>query len=452
MDQGPSHEHLAHIDFSQTTEARWYSQDRWESLGNDAFTNRLTNHTPSSANERNQFQLDMVMLEVTRRASIGITQEHFQSLLRRFEVPASSVKPLFNEDGRHTRTIQHSRVNPGGAPVSLCISMQTPSLEFDKEEGLPLDSISVLLRISPQTSSAACIVIARNPGTTEKTARAPTTACKIAEILHRNYRTLKFCPPNILNLLCSQFDGLNERYWMDRRQDLVRLQTKMHKFCEHSCEHSDTLYDDGGMAIFNVIHELNVFRHKLLPLNHAMEFQLSALSFMQTTMEAYQKMQPDGNRSQFPQVLLGTFHQEVQDLEAATKLRQNRLQEQEKWADLSVEILRSSNAQHDTKRTLDDSVAVKVISFVTLIFLPVFLVATISSSNAFDVEDYNTGNGVKVWNNWWILLVITLGLIAVVLVCGFLYLMKRRSNALSKKVKDFKLGNTRNGCPYSEMV
>ncbi|KAI2469141.1 hypothetical protein F4781DRAFT_431660 [Annulohypoxylon bovei var. microspora] len=434
--------------FNETTDSRWYDQGIWELINDGAFVNRLNRYARPEANEAHQFRLDLVMLDSRGNNGLSITKDHFQSLLQKFEIPESSVESLFHRDGRFTHSVEPSGAEPysEGTPDSLLITMQTPSLEFNNDNtNLPLDSIAVLLQISAQRSYATCIIITEGHIEDKDLARPFKIGDGIASALHRNYDLIRSCPFQIMNIIFGQLDSLNERYWNAREHAFFKLRTNMEGFCTNT----KALYDDDGMAIFSFIHSMNILRRKLIPLDYALEFELSALHYIQVPMETYQKMQKDGNRTQFPRRVLETFNQKVRYLETAAKLRQKRREGLEEWARLNVDILRSSNAQHDTKLTLDDSIAVKTISFVTLIFLPVSVVATISGSNAFDVENRNIGNGVKVWNNWWILLIIAVCLTGVVVTGGLLYWRKRRNNA--RHFTDSDHGQGKGACPILEI-
>lgn len=430
------------INFESTTISRWYGQGRWEWVtGSDSFIHRLNSNVRHQFEEAPNSQLKLVTLESRRNDTVSITRHDFKCLLRKFEIPESSVVPLFNKDGRYTHSIQYYRVGAEEYPSSLCISMQTPSLEFDKDTSLPIDSFSLLLRISMQTKSAACIIIARQPPGSD----SPTTGDKIEDALQRNYDLVKDCPFQIVNILFELLDRLNEKYRNDRESAFFKLRTRMDMFCKRP----QALYDEDGMAVFGVTHGMNIMRRKLIPLDYALEFEISALRYVQDLKEAYRKMPKDGNRRQFTHPMMDPFNIRAQYIQTAARLRQKKREGLEKWAQLNVDILRCSNAQHDTKLMLDDSIAVKMISFATLIFLPVSVVATISGSNAFDVENSSIGNGVKVWNNWWILVIITICLTGVVLGGGLLYWMSKRYNA--RHFTDLKHGKGSDACPYAKI-
>ncbi|KAI0880934.1 uncharacterized protein GGS22DRAFT_197259 [Annulohypoxylon maeteangense] len=427
--------------YESKTDSRWYIQDQWESVDSDAFINHLNRHVRPQTDESGQFQVNIVMLGLENK-TISATRDHFESLLESLEIPRSATEPLLHKDGRHSHSIQYSETDSGGHASSLCVSIQTPSLEIDN--GSPVDSFSLLLRISAQTNSAACVIIARNNSRADTLAKTPTTADIIAGAIQRHYDLIKECPFQVINVLLEQLDSLNERYWDDRESAFFMLRTHMDVFCTNP----KALYDDDGMAVFGVTHGMNILRRKLIPLDYALEFESSGLRYTHNLMEVYQDLQKHGNGPRFSQAVLKVFHQKIQYLETAVMLRHKRRDGLDEWAQLNVNILRSSNAQHDTKLALDDSIAVKTISFVTLIFLPVSLVATISSSNAFAVENSSIGNGVRVWNNWWILLVITVCLTGAVLGGGLLYWMSRRHNA--RHFTNSKSAN--NSCPFPKIL
>ncbi|KAI1090539.1 hypothetical protein F5B19DRAFT_462970 [Rostrohypoxylon terebratum] len=429
------------IDFESTTISRWYDQGRWDWVtGNDIFVSRLNSNVGGQFGEHPYSQLSLVTLESRRNNTISITQNDFRCLLRKFEIPESSVVPLFNKDGRYTHSVQYYRVGAEKYPSSLCISLQTPSLEFDKDS-LPIDSFSLLLRISMQRKSAACIIVARqSPGSNN-----PTAGDKIEDILQRNYDMVENCPFQIVNLLFELLDRLNEKYRNDRENAFFKLRTHMDLFCKRP----QALYDEDGMAVFGVTHGMNILRRKLIPLGYALDFEMAALRYIQDLKEAYREIPKDGNRHQSSHPMMDPFNIKAQYLQTAAVLRQKKREGLEKWAQLNVDILRCSNAQHDTKLMLDDSIAVKMISFATLIFLPVSVVATISGSNAFDVENSSIGNGVKVWNNWWILVIITICLTALVLGGGLLYWMSKWYNA--RHFTDLKHRKGRDACPFAKI-
>ncbi|KAI1458562.1 hypothetical protein F4805DRAFT_118030 [Annulohypoxylon moriforme] len=433
------------IIFDTNTYSHWRDQDGWDWVDTAAFIDHLNRPVRPQADDAGLFRLKLVILESRGDQAISITQDHFRSLLQRFEIPESALEPLSCKDGQHTHSVEYSRVGAETYPSSLCISIQTPSLEFDKNTSSSLDSFSVLLRISVQRHSAACIIIARNHLEPDRLEATPTAGARIATALHHNYDLIRRCPFQVMNILFEQLDGLNERYWIDRERAFFKLRSEMDSFCRRPKE----LYDDDGMAVFGVIHGMNILRRKLIPLKYALGFELSALRYTRNLMEVYTNMQKDGNGPRFSQAMLGKFNQKIEYLETAATLRQQRREGLDEWAQLNVNILRSSNAQHDTKLTLDDSIAVKMISFVTLIFLPVSLVATISGSNAFAVENNSIGNGVKVWNNWWILLIITVGLTVLVLGSGLLYWVSRRYNA--RHFTDMNHGKGKGKCPFSRI-
>ncbi|OTA99979.1 hypothetical protein M426DRAFT_27031 [Hypoxylon sp. CI-4A] len=383
---------MPQVEFQTSTTIQWYSQNKWESVNHGEFIDHLNREEHYQSNQNHQFHVNMVMLKAQGYTGISITRDHFQLLLNKLEIPASSAETLFHRDGRHTYTPQYSQQRPGGSPISLCIAMQTPSLELEPDSVLPRDSLSMLLRVSPQQRTAACIIIARDPKPRPNRTFVEnnhTSGKNIGRKLEDNYSLIEACPLYIPNILCGQLDSLNEEYWNLRETFFMQIRQRM-----DFCQNWRNLYEDNGMGIFRHIHGLNSLRRKLIALDHAMKFELSALHFSETIMAAYQKLQPDGKEPQALQATLETLRERNKGLETAVSLRQARREGLDKWAELDIDI-------------------------------------TVTGSNVFDVDDYNIGYGAKVWKNWWVLLVVSVGLTAVVLMASHLYRGWKRSKALS---------------------
>ncbi|KAI1075675.1 hypothetical protein F5B20DRAFT_558973 [Whalleya microplaca] len=407
----------------QFSRAYCYEQDfgRFNWKDNDRFDDYLRSCglEQLGVNDAHQFRLNIVILLEAAEESprICISREQFNSLRDEFRIPISSIRTLLNEhgqptlareNGQHTHAIEYSQVGGRELPVSLCISMQTPPLESE--------SFSLLLRVSVQTNSGSCIIIVRNQ----------TTAESISQVLHDHYRSIRLYPLHVLDLLCGQLDQVGEKYCKVRYQAFEELQKKMHVFCYAH----ESLYKDGGKAVYGVIHNLNIQRRKLIDLDYVTGFQLSVLRFAETINTTYQEMRTEANKPDFSRDLLETFRQGNESLDIAAKLRQKRRQGLEKRAELDVGILCSSNSQHDIQISLEENITIKVISFITLFFLPLSLVATISSSNAFDFNKHDAGRDVLTWHYWWILIVVAIGLTLVAFLSCYLYL---RYNRVVKK-------------------
>ncbi|KAH9993343.1 hypothetical protein F4779DRAFT_608742 [Xylariaceae sp. FL0662B] len=373
----------------------------WEPIASGSFTDQ------PEVDESREPQLNIVILEAVQgHTSVGFTRNHFQWLLDKYKIPISSARSLFRDEGQPTHTVEYSRVGQRELPVSLCISVQTPtSIQTLPPES---ESLSLLLRISVQTNSATCIVVVRNP----------TSGGIISRELQSHYQSIRSYPLHVLNVLCRQLGQLSEGPWKDRARDFKTLRKRMHAFCT-GCE---ALYKDGGMAVYMAIHNLGIQRDMLMDLGYATSLELSTLRYAQIMGTKYQEMRAEANKPQFPRALLEIFRRENQVLETAAQSRQIGRQELEKRAELYEGILRSSNSQHGIEVSLDDSVAIKMISFITLFFLPLSLVATISGSNAFDFNKYDAGRDVLTWHYWWILIVIAGGLTVTSFLVYYLYM------------------------------
>ncbi|KAI1370983.1 hypothetical protein F4677DRAFT_323151 [Hypoxylon crocopeplum] len=133
MNQGLlDHVYWARLNFGQATNARLYRQDRWWTLTHETFAYHLNRHDPIGVDEVHQFRLKAVILEATeinRRTNIGITRDDFESLLLNFEIPISSTGALFHDYGGLTQAVRYDRDDPRLPPISICICMQTPSLD-----------------------------------------------------------------------------------------------------------------------------------------------------------------------------------------------------------------------------------------------------------------------------------------------------------------------------------
>ncbi|KAI1656082.1 hypothetical protein F4813DRAFT_391065 [Daldinia decipiens] len=401
MSQDQSNEqYLTTIGFEQSTKASWYGKNGWQRVDNDLVNDIRRNDRLESRREHD-FRFDMVLLEAKEinfngRTHLNVQRSHFLWLLERASISISSVGTLFHRDGWHSLTVDNSPHVPKKPPTSLYISMQTPSLEAESPTMGPL---SLLLGISAQTNSALCIIITSNLKEANN---------NIAGALQSNYLLIRTCPLHVLNIFCGELDRFNEAYWVNRHRSFQSCEKKMDIFCY--ARHK--VYTDPRHSAFSSVHAFNMVRRGLVNLDYALDFELSALRFTRDTMAAYQDMQ---YMPQFSQTESKVIQEKNNDLQTVARLRQSRRQGVEKRAALYVEILNSFTAQNDTRLNLDiaentrkDSISLRNIAIVTVVFLPITVVSTISGSNALDFEKQKIRGGVSVWKYWWAFLLVAI--------------------------------------------
>ncbi|KAI1370984.1 hypothetical protein F4677DRAFT_323154 [Hypoxylon crocopeplum] len=221
----------------------------------------------------------------------------------------------------------------------------------------------------------------------------------------------------MLNILCEQLSSLNERYW----DALVANSNGAQREIGTVCNNPRSLYSDVGGDTFRLIHQLNLLRLDLRSLERATDFEQSVLDFKRDIVTVYRDMRPEGNRPQVTRATSGSYHRTAQYLRRSASLRQNRQKELYNLAGLYVDLLRSYSSKHHTELNREDSISLKWISVITLLFLPLSLVATISGSNALGFKTDDVGNGVTAWVKGWILVAAAGGLTIVVFVSYFMF-------------------------------
>ncbi|KAI0381101.1 hypothetical protein F5Y04DRAFT_255750 [Hypomontagnella monticulosa] len=353
---------------------------------------------------------------------MNISKDLFRSLLKRFEIPATSLEHLFCDDGQNYTTPLHSRDR--SEEIAWCINMHSPLLETKR--GPISTPFSLLLRVSVKTDTAACIIITRDNPAADHTAQSADhiaqsadhiaqSADHIAQSILNQRHWIRTCPLHLLNILCAEL-GRSSKAYLDER---YRVSKAPEKDMDIFCKKAGDLFDDGGMAIFDSVHALNMIRRSLVKLKYALEFEISALQFARDTMAKYQNIPDWDDRSQPSRESLGVFHQMNQDLSRAAELRQKHREVLNEQIESDVQLLRCASTQQQAKLGLKDSKVVRNIAWVTLTFLPISVVATISGSNAFEIPLQDIGRGVKVWENWWVLLLVT-GVITIVVAGSFI--------------------------------
>ncbi|KAI1385211.1 uncharacterized protein F4822DRAFT_337445 [Hypoxylon trugodes] len=473
--------------------AYWYRQDwgTFDLIQGQNLVNRFTERQRGRISEAHHGQLDMILLEAEGHKFVGMNRKRFQQLLETFKVPISSVqglvRSLFDEGGRPTHSVHHS---PDGRQLVSCISMNAPKLEDDFEASSPMGSFSVFLRVSANGNPATCIILARNlcakkdtktnnqssrktcpftrlktlfngnkpnvPGYMRTESSDPTSsdytehttmADEIRQALQHDHQLINSNPLYILSTLCGLLDRVNENYFQSRLARFHPLRNTMDGFCRGQKD----LFKDDGAAVFMAIHKFQVMQRKLGALKGAIKYEVSALGFVESVWEKHRRLQASVDGSQVSALPLDTIFQEVQyqiqDLKGEAASRESSRQELEEWVKLNIEILRDGNQRHHLRLVSQDSIAVTIIAFATLIFLPISLLASISGSNAFAVDMQDISDGIKVWKHWWLLPAVSGGLTILVLIGAVVYWWFRRCNAICKKMRDSKEVLDGDGCP-----
>ncbi|OTB12527.1 hypothetical protein K445DRAFT_320969, partial [Daldinia sp. EC12] len=386
---------LATISFDQSKKALLYRQSRWLRVDNQ-LVDEMKNQT--SSGKARSLHVDIVTLEagntdIDGHAHLKIRQTHFLWLLERANIPAASIGNLFHRAGRYFFSGKDFRDVPGEHPTSSYACMQIPSPASSPTHTRPF---SLLLGISMQTNSAVCIVITGN------IAEATT----ITESLQRGYDLISACPLHALTIFCEELSRLNEVHLEARHRSFGLIEDFMHDFCKKQ-HHA---YTNNPDMVFTAFHGLNIVRRGLFNLEYDLELELEVLRFTQKTVREYQDMlyMPQCSRA-----LWGITHKMITNLQDAARFRQKKLQGIEKLAGLDVEILQSLSCRNDAKLHLNiaensrnDSISLRKIAVVTVVFLPITVVATISGSNTFDFAKEEIGRGVSAWKHWWVFLLV----------------------------------------------
>lgn len=185
-------------------------------------------------------------------------------------------------------------------------------------------SLSLLFRISIQANLATCIIIA-----------APDTRLRIAQAIESNRDSIMFFPLHILDIFCTQYDSINERYWAEREQKGQNILQSMHSFCISP----NNIHDDGGTKVFDTIHGLGMLKQRLIHFDYDMKFERSALERIGNFMYSYQNARLEYNRPKFPKMSSEMFRQGIHALEEAARLRQDRRQSLVEQADQCIETV-----------------------------------------------------------------------------------------------------------------
>ncbi|KAI1804653.1 hypothetical protein F4811DRAFT_552696 [Daldinia bambusicola] len=378
--------------FEETTKAVLYEQSRWLWVNN-----QLIGDIKSQINSRRagDFHVDMVALEasdmdVDGRTHLKIQQAHFLWLLERANIPAAVVGDLFHRDGRHFFGVNDFHGAPGEDPTSASsASASAISMPF-----------SLLLGISMQTNSATCIII------TSDMDKANT----IIGALQRDYHLISSYPLYVLTIFCEELSRINEMCWDAHHRSFQKLGRDMHDFCQNK----HTIYSNRAHDVFKAIHNLNRVRQGLVTIEYDLKFEVDVLRFTQDTIAKYEYMQ---YMPQCPGASWRAMRGKLMNLKDAAKLRLWRLEGVEKSTTHNVEILNSYNTRNNSRlhldiaeTTRDDSISLRRIAVVTMVFLPITVVATISGSNAIDFAKREIGGGVTAWKYWWVFLLVAITL------------------------------------------
>ncbi|KAI1463565.1 uncharacterized protein F4812DRAFT_463662 [Daldinia caldariorum] len=298
-----------------------------------------------------------------------IQQPHFLWLLERANIPAAVVGDLFHKNRRHFFGVDDFGGAPGEDPTSMYICMRTPSSR--SESAIPT-TFSLLLGISMQTNSATCIIITSDID----------KANIIIGALQRDYHLISAYPLYALKIFCEEL--------------------------------SRTIYSNRAHDVFEAIHSFNRVRQGLVTIEYDLKFEVDVLRFTQDTIAKYQDMQ---HMPQCPGASWRAMRGRITNLKDAARFRLWRLEGVEKSTTHNVEILNSYNSRNNSKlhlniaeTTRDDSISLRRIAVVTMVFLPITVVATISGSNAIDFAKREIGGGVTAWKYWWVFLLVAITL------------------------------------------
>ncbi|KAH7305240.1 hypothetical protein B0I35DRAFT_444205 [Stachybotrys elegans] len=422
MEKEQFEELINRITFADSTEAFWYSHTPTAHHGwvNGAtFTDNLRSYEWLSSKQQ---QIDIVVLSGSPRfTKIGSTKEEFQVLLERFRIPRPYLHAIFCNNGQFAYLIGHSTIDANETRSSLHIIMQTPHSV--------IGAFSVALSISPASGSVAGLIITENRQDCDIIIRA----------LEARRDQIDECPLHIFTLLCEDLDRRNEKWREHWDMGLVQAERHVGTTSYYSAASNGSRRAINPKVPYeSVVRDLQALTTNLTWLGATNNFEQSALRFATSLIQIYQDIRVELGSPPLRSSAYERVWQPIRYLENATEMRQHQMAGLQQRADSQIRVLYSRITQRDSLLNLEiaddsrrialfsreDSIAVHTISIMTLFFLPATLVATICSSGIFEFQE----DTIVVARQWWILLVVTVGLTVVILITWTLYLRWARNS------------------------
>ncbi|MCJ1271063.1 hypothetical protein MMC22_010962 [Lobaria immixta] len=262
---------------------------------------------------------------------------------------------------------------------------------------------------------------------------------RLLKRLHGHRRLLRVNPLALLGILMEEYGRACERDRARNDKDVITLEgrtgmTTPRIATEYAGDSTD------HELLIKALHSCNTM---LIFLDNMTNFEVAVGKFIKETLTKFQMIRERRLLEMIPADIDDTLIQVIEYLLNAAEMRRYQAQSLHRRTQTQINVLYSMVSQRDSKVNISvaedsrkiaaaakrDSLAMKTVSMLTLVFLPGTFVAAIFSAGIFHFERAATN---VVSDLWWVYFVVS-GLLMIVTVGIWIVYMRWRNSGIQKE-------------------
>lgn len=353
---------------------------------------------------------------------LSVGKDSFKQIMSGCGFPKVFAETIRSHNGSFACFLDHDKVNDKVSPNFLSIVIKTPN------SGIV--NFSFVMRINVVDCSATGLYF---QGDGLKKVNS------LPKRLQGHRRLLRTNPLAFLGILMEEYGRTCERDRARNDRDVVTIEGRTGMTSLPIATFYSQVAKDYELLI-EALHSCNT---NLIFLDNMTNFEVAVVRFIKETLIRFQMIRERRLLEKIPADVDDTLIQNIEYLLNAAEMRRYQAQSLHRRTQTQINVLYSMISQRDSKVNISvaedskriaaaakrDSLAMKTVSMLTLVFLPGTFVAAIFSAGIFHFERAATN---LVSDLWWVYFVVS-GLLTIVTVGIWIVYMRWRNSGIRRE-------------------